>query len=311
MRIPIRASGWRRGTAAGTAARGARGARVESFWRRVAWPRFRGNGIAGAAAAYLALMYLLAAVGPRVSPYPPNAVDIMHANARPSAAHWLGTDENGRDIVARLIAGARTSMTVGLIAMVIAVVIGALVGSVGGYAGGAADTVLMRITDGMMAIPYFFLVLIVVAVFGSRVGNIVAVIGATSWMIVARIVRGEVLRYRDRDFVLAARTLGATPVRILLRHIVPQTAPSIIVAATFGVANAILLESALSYLGLGIQPPQASWGNMLSNAQAYVWENVWLPVYPGVLILATVLAYNFLGDALRDALDPRYGEAHR
>jgi peptide/nickel transport system permease protein len=277
--------------------------------RRIAWRRFRGNGTAVASAAFLLLMYAVAAGGPAITPYPPNAVDIMNANARPSPAHWLGTDENGRDVLARVIAGARTTMTVGLIAMVIAVVIGACVGSVGGYLGGWADGVLMRFTDGMMAIPYFFLVLIVVAVFGSTFRNILAAIGVTSWMVVARIVRGDVLRYRGLDFVLAARALGARSARILVRHIVPQAAPSIIVAATFGVANAILLESALSYLGLGIQAPQASWGNMLSNAQAYVWENPLLPLYPGLLILVTVLAYNFLGDALRDALDPRYRES--
>lgn len=277
--------------------------------RRIAWRRFRGNGTAVASAAFLLLMYAVAAGGPAITPYPPNAVDIVNTNARPSPAHWFGTDENGRDVLARVIAGARTTMTVGLIAMVIAVVIGACVGSVGGYLGGWADGVLMRFTDGMMAIPYFFLVLIVVAVFGSSFRNILAAIGVTSWMVVARIVRGDVLRYRGLDFVLAARALGARSARILVRHIVPQAAPSIIVAATFGVANAILLESALSYLGLGIQAPQASWGNMLSNAQAYVWENPLLPVYPGLLILITVLAYNFLGDALRDALDPRYRES--
>ena len=275
----------------------------------MAWRRFRGNGVAVGAAVFLLLMYAVAAAGPPITPYPPNAVDIMNANARPSPAHWLGTDENGRDVLARVIAGARTTMTVGLIAMVIAILIGACVGSVGGYLGGWIDGVLMRFTDGMMAIPYFFLVLIVVAVFGSSFRNILAAIGVTSWMVVARIVRGDVLRYRGLDFVLAARALGARPARILLRHVVPQAVPSIIVAATFGVANAILLESALSYLGLGIQAPQASWGNMLSNAQAYVWENPLLPVYPGLLILVTVLAYNFLGDALRDALDPRYRES--
>jgi len=255
-------------------------------------------------------MYAVAAAGPLITPYPPDAVDIMHTNASPSAAHWLGTDESGRDVVARLIAGARTSMTVGLIAMVIAIVIGASIGGLAGYYGGWLDSVLMRFTDGMMAIPYFFLVLIIVAVFGSSFRNIVVSIGVTSWMVVARIVRGEVLRYRGLDFVLAARTLGATPARILVRHVMPQTVPSIIVAATLGVAYAILLESALSYLGLGIQPPQASWGNMLSNAQAYVWENPRLPLYPGLLITCTVLAYNFLGDALRDALDPRYRESN-
>lgn len=281
--------------------------RAESrrFWRHVAWRRFRSNRVALAAAGFLLLTSAVAALGPVITPHPPNEVEIMNANASPSRAHWLGTDENGRDVLSRLIAGSRTSMTVGLIAMVIAIAIGALAGSLSGYMGGLTDSILMRFTDGMMAIPYFFLVLIVVAVFGSSFRNIVVVIGATSWMVVSRIVRSEVLRHRGLDFVLAAQAIGATRARILARHVLPQTAPSIIVAATLGVANAILLESALSYLGLGIQPPQASWGNMLSNAQAYVWQNPVLPVYPGALILCTVLAYNFLGDALRDALDPR------
>jgi peptide/nickel transport system permease protein len=295
-----------------TLARGETGGAAAAPRRRgrgASWRRFRANGLAVGSAAFLLVMYAVAAGGPLMTPYPPNAVDIMNANARPSPAHWLGTDENGRDVLARLIAGARTTMTVGLIAMVIALAIGACIGSLGGYLGGWADGVLMRFTDGMLAIPYFFLVLIVVAVFGSSLRNMLAAIGVTSWMVVARIVRGDVLRYRGLDFVLAARALGARSARILVRHIVPQALPSIIVAATFGVANAILLESALSYLGLGIQAPQASWGNMLSNAQAYVWENPLLPIYPGCLILLTVLAYNFLGDALRDALDPRYRES--
>ena len=285
------------------------GAVPRRFWRQVAWRRFRSNHVAVAAAGFLLVTYALAALGPVISPYPPNDVDILNTNASPSRAHWLGTDENGRDVLSRVIAGARTSMTVGLSAMVIAIAIGALVGSLGGYLGGLADSVLMRLVDGMLAVPYFFLVLIVVAVFGSSFRNIVVVIGVTSWMVVARIVRGEVLRQRGLDFVLAAQAIGATTARILVRHVLPQTFPSVIVAATLGVANAILLESALSYLGLGIQPPQASWGNMLSNAQAYVWQNPALPVYPGLLILCTVLAYNFLGDALRDALDPRYRES--
>jgi peptide/nickel transport system permease protein len=279
-------------------------------WRRTAWRRFLANRVAAAAALLLLGLFAVALLAPAIAPYDPNAVDILATHARPSREHLLGTDESGRDVLSRLIHGSRASMTVGLIAMVISVTIGAVVGSASGYLGRAVDAVLMRITDGMMAIPYFFLVLIVVAVFGSSFRNIVVVIGVTSWMVVARIVRSEVLRLRGLDFVVAARTLGASHGRILLRHLMPHTVPSIIVAATLGVANAILLESALSYLGLGIQPPQASWGNMLSNSQAYLWENPVLPIYPGVLILLAVLAYNFLGDALRDALDPQYREGN-
>ncbi len=282
--------------------------RASRSWRRIAWRRFVRNRVAVAAALFLIGMYMVALFAPVIAPYDPDAVDILYTNARPSRQHLLGTDESGRDVLSRLIVGSRASMSVGVIAMVISIVIGSVVGSVAGYVGRAVDSILMRITDGMMAIPYFFLVLIVVAVFGSSFRNIVVVIGVTSWMVVARIVRSEVLRLRGLDFVQAARALGASNTRILFRHIMPHTVPSIIVAATLGVANAILLESALSYLGLGIQPPQASWGNMLSNSQAYLWENPLLPIYPGLLILVTVLSYNFLGDALRDALDPQYRE---
>ncbi|MBX5446778.1 ABC transporter permease [Sphaerobacter sp.] len=277
---------------------------------RIAWQRFVRNRVAVLSAVFLIVMYLVALFAPVLAPYDPNEVDILNTHARPSREHLLGTDESGRDVLSRVIVGSRASMSVGVIAMVISIAIGSLVGAASGYLGRAVDSVLMRLTDGMMAIPYFFLVLIVVAVFGSSFRNIVIVIGVTSWMVVARIVRSEVLRYRNLEFVQAARAIGASNARILFRHIVPHTVPSIIVAATLGVANAILLESALSYLGLGIQPPQASWGNMLSNSQAYLWENPLLPIYPGLLILFTVLAYNFLGDALRDALDPQYREGN-
>jgi peptide/nickel transport system permease protein len=271
----------------------------------IAWRRFRRNRLAMLSAVILISLYVVAAFAPQIAPHDPNEVNIMNRHAERSPEHRLGTDENGRDELSRLIYGARISMTVGFVSMVIAVLIGTLIGSLAGYLGGAVDSVLMRFTDGMLAIPYFFMVLIVVAVFGSSFRNIVIVIGLTSWMVVARIVRSEVLRYKQQEFVIAARALGASTHRVLFRHIIPHTVPSVIVAATLGVAAAILLESALSYLGLGIQPPTASWGNMLSNSQAYLWENAWLPVYPGALIFVSVLAFNFLGDALRDALDPR------
>lgn len=278
--------------------------RPRSNWR-LAWNRFARNPLALGAGAFLLLLYVIAAVGPAVTPYDPNTVNIRTRHERPNATHWLGTDENGRDVFSRLVIGARASLTVGLTAMLVSISIGVLVGGVSGYFGRAVDAILMRVTDGLLAIPTFFLALIVVAVFRPTFLNLILVIGGTSWMTAARVVRSEILRYRARDFVLAARALGASDRRILLRHMLPHTVPSVIVAATLGVAQAILLESALSYLGLGIQPPTASWGNMLSNAQAYLWDNPLLPFYPGLLILLSVLAYNFLGDALRDALDPR------
>src|SRR5918998_1204832 len=190
-------------------------------WRRLAWRRFSANRVATASALWLIAMYLVALFAPVVAPYDPNQVDILYSHGRPSREHLLGTDESGRDVLSRLIVGSRASMSVGLIAMAISITLGSVIGSASGYLGRADDSVLMRLTDGMMAIPYFFLVLIVVAVFGSSFRNIVIVIGLTSWMVVARIVRSEVLRLRGLDFVVAARTLGASDTHILLRHIVP------------------------------------------------------------------------------------------
>jgi peptide/nickel transport system permease protein len=256
-----------------------------SIWE-IAWTRFLRNRMGVTSALFLIVMYAVAIFAPVIAPYDPNRGDIFNLHARPSGEHLLGTDENGRDVLSRLMHGSRASMTIGLVAVMISVTIGSLIGATSGYLGRFVDTVLMRLTDGMLAIPYFFLVLIVVAVFGSSFRNLILTIGISSWM--------------------AARSIGAGSPRILFRHIMPHTVPVIIVAATLGVATAILLESALSYLGLGIRPPQASWGNMLSNSQAYLWDNPLLPLYPGALIFLTVLAYNFLGDALRDALDPQY-----
>lgn len=277
---------------------------------QIAWSRFVKNRVAMLSAVVLVLLMVMAAVAPLVVPHDPNSVDIMGSHEPSSSEHWLGTDENGRDVLSRLIIGAQASMTVGLVSVVISIAIGVAVGGLAGYFGRWADAILMRFTDGMMSIPYFFLVLIVVAVFGSSFRNIVIVIGATSWMVVARIVRSEVIKYSNYEFVTAARSIGASDTRVLLRHVIPHTTASIIVAATLGVANAILLESALSYLGLGIQPPTASWGNMLSNSQAYLLSNPVLPLYPGLMILIVVLMFNFLGDALRDALDPQYRESN-
>lgn len=275
-----------------------------SLWQ-VAWRRFIRNRLAIASVVFLILMYLVAILANVLAPHDPDAVEIFNLHARPSSEHWLGTDENGRDVLSRLMYGSRASMTIGLVAVLISVTIGSLVGAISGYVGGFTDTILMRLTDGMLSIPYFFLVLIVVAVFGSSFRNLIIVIGVSSWMGVARIVRSEVLRYKRFDFITAAESIGASGPRVLFRHILPHTVPVLIVAASLGVAGAILLESALSFLGLGIRPPQASWGNMLSNSQAYLWQNPVLPLYPGFLIFCTVLSYNFLGDALRDSLDPQ------
>ena len=269
------------------------------------WKRFSRNRLAVLAALFLLLIYTAAILAPAISPRDPNAQNVRTKHRPPGSEYVLGSDESGRDVLARLLFGSRISLSVGLIAVTIAISIGTVVGATAGFFRGWLDSVLMRFTDGMLSIPTFFLLLTYVSVFGSSFQNIVLVLGLTSWMVVARVVRGDVIKYRGYEFVTAARTIGATDQRILWRHILPHAVPSIVVAATLGVAGAILSESALSYLGLGIKPPEASWGNMLSNAQAYLWENPILPVYPGTLILFTVLSYNFLGDALRDALDPQ------
>ncbi len=270
----------------------------------VFWRRFRRSRLAVAALVFLAVIHVVGAAAPLVAPYSPEEVDLTRRLAPVGPEHWLGTDENGRDVLSRLVYGARVSLTVGLLSAVVAVGLGTLIGAVSGYFGGVVDAVLMRVTDGMMILPTFFLALLVLAVFGPGIVNVIAVIGLTSWMGVSRIVRGEVLRTRPQEFVLAARALGAGNVRILAVHVLPQAVPAIIVATTLGIAQAILTESALSYLGLGIQPPTPTWGNMLASAQHFLWVRPELAVYPGLLILLTVLAYNSVGDALRDALDP-------
>lgn len=204
----------------------------------------------------------------------------------------------------RLLYGGRISLLVGLVSASLSVVIGVVIGGLAAQAGGFLDNLLMRFTDGMLAIPLFFFLLVVMAVFGSGLSQIVMVIALTTWMPVARVVRGEVMRVKGLPYVEAARALGARQGHVVLAHLLPQAIPAVIVAATLGVANAILLESGLSYLGLGIQPPIPSWGNMLQSAQAYVWNQPMLALWPGLLIFLAVMAYNTLGDGLRDALDP-------
>jgi peptide/nickel transport system permease protein len=256
----------------------------------------------------LIIIHVIAAAAPIVATHDPNEIAPLLRLQSPSSEHWLGTDENGRDLFSRLVYGSRISLLVGLSAMVFSIILGTLIGLFAGFAGGAVDAILMRMTEGMLSIPLFFFMITALAVLGSDIYKIVIIIGLASWMTVARIVRGEVLRSKQLMFVEAAQALGASNARTLFRHVLPLSFPSIIVAATLGVAYAILLESSLSYLGLGVQPPAPSWGNMLSNARTYMWSQPWLTMYPGMLIFITVLLYNWLGDGLRDALDPSSGE---
>lgn len=253
----------------------------------------------------LVILYGVAILAPVVAPYDPNRIFLLNRLAGPSPEHWLGTDETGRDVLSRLIVGSRVSLTIGLAATVVAIVLGSAIGALAGFMGGITDAILMRIVDSMLTVPTFFLALLVLSVFGSSFFNLIMVIGLTGWMTVSRVVRSEVLRTKSEEFVQAAWSIGATPKQILSRHVFPQAIPSLIVAASLGVGEAIILESALSYLGLGVQPPAATWGNMLAGSQSEIWNRPDLAVYPGLIILVSVMAFNFVGDALRDTLDPR------
>ena len=258
-----------------------------------------------AALATLSVIALLALVGPLFWTIPPETTNPAQGLAVSSAAHPLGTDELGRDVLSRLLHGSRVTLLVGVAAMLAALSIGVIVGAIAAFRGGWLDALLMRFTDGMLAVPAFFFILVVITVLGPGVSTLVVVIGALSWMPVARVVYGETLRWKNAEFVVAAASLGVPAPRLLARHILPQAIPSLVVSATLGVAFAILTESALSYLGLGVQPPLPSWGNMLQRAQQYVFTAPALAIYPGLAITAVVLAFNFVGDGLRDALDPR------
>jgi peptide/nickel transport system permease protein len=268
--------------------------------------RFARNRVAVLAAALLLLAVAGAVFAPLIARNPPERI-LGTRLAPPSERFLLGTDQSGRDVFARLLYGGQVSLMVGFLAAGLSIALGASLGAVAGYARGWPEAIIMRVADGMLSIPIFFLVLVVLASFGSTLLNLIVTIGLASWMTTARVVRGEVLRASSLDFVTAARALGASAPRVLLRHALPQALPSTIVAASLGVAQAILTESALSYLGLGVQPPTPSWGNMLTDAQSYVFSAPLLALWPGLAILLTVLSFNFLGESLRDALDPFSG----
>ena len=257
------------------------------------------------AAAMVLVLALAALLGPMVYDKDPNILDLARAAAPPGGGHPLGTDESGRDVLGRLLAGGRVSLAVGFAAVTCSGLLGLSLGALAGLGGRRVDAIVMRFTDAMMAIPALFLIITTLALFGTNVAGLVFAIGATSWMGLARLFRAELLSIREQNYFEAARALGARPVRVLLRHALPHLLPGVLVNVTFGVGTAILMESALSFIGLGIQPPEASWGNMLTNAQTYLYASPWLAVYPGLLILITVVAVNVLGDALRDAAEPR------
>ena len=254
---------------------------------------------------FVVALALVAIFAKELSPYDPQAIDTYHILEAPSQSHLLGTDALGRDVLSRLIYGARISLLVGIVAVGIATAIGTVLGAIAGFYGGVVDMVIMRLVDVMLCFPTIFLIMAVIAFLEPSIWNIMAVIGLTSWMGVARLVRAEFLSLRSRDFVLAAKVIGASDWRILFGHILPNAIAPVIVAATLGVGSAILTESALSFLGIGVQPPTPSWGNMLTAGKDNIEIAWWLSVFPGLAILITVLAYNLLGEGLREVLDPR------
>ncbi len=277
---------------------------MSAFFREVLWQRLRHNRMAMVGAAIVLAMFVFATLAPVVGK-DPGAINISARLQPPGLEYPLGTDDLGRDVLVRILYGARISLLVGFVAVGIATFIGIILGALAGYYGRWIDSLIMRFVDIMLCFPAFFLILAVIAFLQPSIWNIMIIIGLTSWMGVARLVRAEFLSLRERDFVLAAQAIGARDARIIFRHILPNAISPVLVSATLGVAGAILTESALSFLGIGVQPPTPSWGNMLIAGKQTLGTAWWLSVFPGLAILITVLGYNLLGEGIRDALDPR------
>ena len=273
---------------------------MRSFWRAL-----RRNQLALAGGVVVVFVAVLALLAPVIAPMDPNRPDVKKILDSPSGRHPLGTDQLGRDVLSRMLYGARVSLAVGFVSVGIATVIGIALGSVAGYHGGTIDAMVMRLVDLMLVFPRFFLLLAVLGFLRPSIWTIMAVIGLTGWMSVARLVRAEFLSLREREFVLWSQSIGASAFRIIWRHILPNAIAPVLVAITLGIPAAILAESGLSFLGLGVQPPHATWGNILSEGKDAIEIGWWLSVYPGLAILVTVLSYNLLGEGIRDALDPR------
>ncbi len=285
-------------------ARRARPARTQ--WA-LAWEAFRKNRLAVAAAAVVVLAYLLALLTPLLAPFDPALQGDLTTERLlpPSNLHPLGTDQFARDVLSRVLYGARISMTIGFVAMSISMTIGTLLGAVSGFAGGRVDTVIMRVVDMVLSFPRLVLLIAIIAFFEPSIFLIVAVLGLTQWPHPTRLVRGEVLSIREREFIQAGRALGLSGTRMVLRHVVPNALAPVIVAATLGIGDTIVLEAGLSFLGLGVQPPTPSWGTMVADGRDNLFGAWWISTFPGLAIVLVVLSFNIAGDGLRDALDPR------
>jgi peptide/nickel transport system permease protein len=281
---------------------------AQSYWNE-SWERLRANRIGVGAGALILVFAAIAIMAPLVSAfithYQPQTINLDQTFAKPGSVHWLGSDELGRDTLTRLVWGARVSLGVAFLTVAISLTVGTSVGMLAGYYGGWIDDVLMRLVDTVLAIPAIFLFILMSILFRPNPFTLAVIVASVGWGAVARLVRGEVLSVKQRDFVLATRSIGARDTRLMARHLLPNVLPVLIVAASLGVGQIILVEAALDFLGLGIQPPTASWGNMLTNAESYFFRSGWLVALPGVTIFTTVLASNIFGNAVRDAFDPR------
>jgi peptide/nickel transport system permease protein len=276
------------------------------MWR-ITWRRFVRSKLAVAALIYVALITIVAIGAPLLSKYDPNGVDLIHRLQPPDPQHRFGTDDLGRDVLTRMMFGARVSLTIAFAATALSLVVGSFFGAVAGYYGGAIDWFVSRLIEVVLCFPFLFLLLGIVALFNPSMTTILVALGLTSWTTEARFIRGEFLKVRELEFAQAARASGARDTRIIFRHLLPNALAPVLVSASFGVAHAILVESALSFLGLGVAVPMASWGSILSIAEEFINYAWWLVIFPGLAIFTTVAAFNIIGDRFRDALDPRSG----
>jgi peptide/nickel transport system permease protein len=282
------------------------GSSLHHVWRRLAaHPRMT------IGAAMILIAAALALLAPWITQHPPEAQNPAMRLATPSSTYWLGGDSFGRDVFSRIVYAGRVSLSVGLLSMLVTLVIGVVVGALSGFYGGWIDRILMRVTDVVLVIPTFFLLILTVATFGRSIGLLILIIGLTSWPVNAKVVRGEVMRLRTHDYVIASRLTGGSDAWIIVRHLLPQLTPIIIASATIRVANNILIESGLSFLGLGVQPPTPTWGNMVTEGAAFMRQAWWLVGIPGATIFLVVLAFNLFGEGLRDFLDPRSRQGGR
>ena len=277
----------------------------QSYRTKILWERFLTNRLAVLGSVIIITLFIVSIFASSLSPYDPNHIAVNQILESPSSSRILGTDDLGRDLLSRVLWGTKISLRVGFVAVGLSTIIGIILGAIAGYYGRFIDNFIMRFVDIMLCFPTFFLILAVIAFLEPSIWNIMVVIGITSWMGVARLVRAEFLSLKERDFIMAVKALGASDIRIIFLHILPNTIAPILVSATLGVAGAVLTESALSFLGIGVQPPTPSWGNILTAGKDNIEIAWWLSLFPGLAILITVLGFNLIGEGIRDAMDPK------